>query len=289
MNSETDMIPREALYEFYRKSFSLSQLFQIIDPSTFPHREIGFMFYRDGKEIFKRNTSFSNPEELIIYARTEVPHAIMIGGLYDPPPQGVSITKLKWLGRELIFDLDLTDYDDIRTCGKGKDHVCRVCWEFIRDAALFIDETLREDFGYKKITWVFSGRRGLHAWISDEEAMRLNEEARDTIVDWISPREERINRPFYWQERAFKILGKIGTTEIQNLIGLGLKEKIYKIWTERVLKRLPRIDRKVTIDINRLLRMPGSIHPATGRLVMIVKDLQTFYVDDAPTIYELIS
>lgn len=281
------MIPREVLSEFYNKSFSLLPLFRVISPDMFDHREFGFLFYKDDQQIFKRNTSFDSPRELLKYARMNVPQAIMVGGLYDPPPRGKSITKLKWLGRELIFDLDLTDYDDIRDCGKGKEHVCKKCWPLIRDAALFIDEILREDFGFNKIVWVFSGRRGLHAWISDKEVMTLCEEARDTIVDWISPKGEKIRRPFYWQKRALRIFGNMKHIDISSM-SISTKQKIYRLWKERVLKRLPRIDRKVTIDINRLLRMPGSIHPATGRLVMIVKDIQNFYVDDSPTVYELI-
>ncbi len=283
------MIPREVLREFYWKSFSTSLLFRVIDPDRFEHREFGFLYYKNDEKIFKRNTSFKSPEDLMVYVRREVPHAIMVGGLYDPPPRGTSITKLEWLGRELIFDLDLTDYDDIRTCGKGKDHVCKRCWPLVRDAALFIDETLREDFGFKKITWVFSGRRGLHAWISDKEALTLCEEARDAIVSWISPQGEKIRRPFYWQRRALRILGGMTEVKFSDMLTLEIKQVIFRIWREKVVKRIPRVDRKVTIDINRLLRMPGSVHPDTGRLVIIVNDLQNFYVDDAPTIYELIS
>lgn len=273
---------------FYKKAFSLSQLFRVISPDTFYRREFGFTFTKNGKEFFRRNLSFPSPEDFLRYVRSEIPNAIMIGGIYDPPPRGTSITKLEWLGHELIFDLDLTDYDDMRTCGKGKEHVCKKCWPLIRDAAIFIDETLREDFGFEKIVWVFSGRRGLHAWIRDKEAMLLDEGARDTIVDWITPPREKIVRPFYWQQRALRIFGGLKNIDFTSLLSPDIKQKIYRIWHERVLKRLPRIDRKVTIDLNRLLRMPGSIHPATGRLVMIVKDIQTFYVDEAPTIYELI-
>ena len=29
--------------------------------------------------------------------------------------------------RELVFDIDLTDYDDVRSCGK-EGHICTRCW-----------------------------------------------------------------------------------------------------------------------------------------------------------------
>lgn len=84
-----------------------------------------------------------------------------------------------------IFDIDLTDYDDIRTCCTGA-NICKRCWAYMGVAVRVLDSVLRTSFGYSNIMFVYSGRRGVHCWVCDDEARTLTDEARGAVVNYIS-------------------------------------------------------------------------------------------------------
>lgn len=86
--------------------------------------------------------------------------------------------------RELVFDIDMTDYDSVRTCCTGAD-ICVRCWGFIAAAVRVLDHAIRDQFGFQHLLWVYSGRRGIHLWISDPEALVLTDEQRKSIVGWL--------------------------------------------------------------------------------------------------------
>lgn len=94
-------------------------------------------------------------------------------------------TALTPLQRELVFDIDMTDYDPVRLCCAKAD-ICTRCWAFISAAVKVLHRALQEEFGFKHLMWVYSGRRGIHCWISDKDAMELTDGQRKAIVGFLT-------------------------------------------------------------------------------------------------------
>lgn len=155
-------------------------------------REFSFTLPGD---IYCRYLSFRTADEFKNALESSLPDKIDIGAVFSIAPKhykeynvigpsGMSGggSSFRPLERELVFDIDMDEYDDVRTCCKGA-QVCQKCWTFIAAAVRCINETLREDFGFKHIMFVFSGRRGVHCWVCDKEARQLSNEQRSALAE----------------------------------------------------------------------------------------------------------
>jgi DNA primase small subunit len=115
-----------------------------------------------------------------------VPFKIDIGAVYNMAPDRHNAADKKAFvptHKEMVFDIDMNDYDDVRTCCTGA-NVCSKCWEYLKIAMIVLTDILVEDFEFENVLWVFSGRRGIHAWVCDEAAREMTNEMRSAVVSY---------------------------------------------------------------------------------------------------------
>ncbi|KAG5192955.1 hypothetical protein JKP88DRAFT_260837 [Tribonema minus] len=156
-----------------------------VDKTYINRREMSFTIAND---IYIRYQCFKDKADMVAQIQKMQPHKMDIGAVFSVPPRDHATVKagaFKPVERELVFDIDLTDYDDVRTCCSGA-KVCGRCWGYMAMAMKVMDASLRDDFGFKHILWVFSGRRGVHCWVCDDNARRLPNDARSAVAAYLS-------------------------------------------------------------------------------------------------------
>ncbi|KAL9624321.1 MAG: hypothetical protein Q9160_001568 [Pyrenula sp. 1 TL-2023] len=180
----------EIMYAFYQRLFPFRLLFLWLNhhpkPSPdFSNREFAFTLQNDA---YLRYQSFPSADLLRRDILKLNPSRFEIGPVYTTNPRDRKTLRkasaFKPLSKEIVFDLDLTDYDDIRSCCRDK-AICAKCWTFVTMAIRVVDAALRDDFGFNHIMWVYSGRRGAHAWISDRAARDLDDDKRRALAGYL--------------------------------------------------------------------------------------------------------
>ena len=204
--SETEVFSPELLSMYYSRLFPYHLIHQWLSynsslpsssPSTtltpsastdklFSRREFSFTIDVKGEDVYIRYQSFAGEKDFQAAILQRKPRKIDIGAVFSHPPKDhKAITRgFKTEQRELVFDIDLTDYDEVRMCGCSGAKICPKCWKMMAMAVKVMDAGLREDFGFEHIAWFYSGRRGVHAWVCDANARELSNEGRSAVAQY---------------------------------------------------------------------------------------------------------
>ncbi|XP_053144449.1 DNA primase small subunit-like isoform X1 [Hemicordylus capensis] len=156
-----------------------------VSKNYFQRQEFSFTLRDD---IYVRYQSFNTPQELEKEIQKMCPYKIDIGAVYSHRPiqhNTVHLGAFQAQEKELVFDIDMTDYDDVRRCCSSAE-ICSKCWTLMTIAIHIIDRALVEDFGIKHRLWVYSGCRGVHCWVCDESVRKWSSTLRSAAVEYLT-------------------------------------------------------------------------------------------------------
>ncbi len=272
------------------------------EPYYLPKREIAIYSLED--QVYIRHLSFPSMNNLYQYiTRRKTPLHLYYSSAYYEDPSAEKMDDKQWLGSDLIFDIDS---DHFPGCGevlsicinnnkyyRGKVKKCDdggkpvvyplINFDCIRKGwseAIRLIDILRDDLGYKEIAISFSGNRGFHIHVYDEDARKLTGEERREIVDYLVLKNFDISRIFPalgkkkksvyfthdergWRKRVLKeALSRGNVSVIGDLYRANLEDILNIIEDIRL-----DIDPVVTMDVSRLSRFDYSINGKSGLLV----------------------
>ena len=150
-------------------------------PDRFSRREYGFMFFDRG--FVMRHLAFPTRATLKKYLVEQVPSHAYYSSAYYERPDAPTMAEKKWLGADLIFDLDADHVEGTKGLPYEEmlEHVKR-------EVVVLIDEFLLGDMGFDAghMKIVFSGGRGYHVHVRDPMVTKLSSHERREIVDYIT-------------------------------------------------------------------------------------------------------
>ncbi|XP_026329757.1 DNA primase small subunit [Hyposmocoma kahamanoa] len=248
-------------------------------PQPLSNRELSFTLADD---VYLRYLSISNQKELHTLLLKKCPYKLDIGAVYNTKPSIARHDSIV-LARELVFDIDLTDYDEVRTCCQEA-KVCEKCWKFMVVACEIVDKALKEDFGFQSILWVFSGRRGIHCWVSDYEARTLDSPGRAAVADYLclimggDNQNKKVNlgseNLHSSIKRALKVIDKYFKELLQDQEFISTPERL-----KNFLKLIP--DEQLRSQVEKALqKMPEA---STERWVTFVNLYETYCRENSNT------
>jgi DNA primase small subunit len=163
----------------------------LLVPDRFAKREFGFMFF--DRDFVMRHLGFQSRAALKNYLVEQVPSHAYYSCAYYEKPDAPTMVEKKWLGADLIFDLDADHVEGAKDLPYEK-MLERVKEEVKR----LIDEFLLGDFGFSEenLKIVFSGGRGYHVHVNDPKVLKLSSHERREIVDYVTGTDLDMNWVF---------------------------------------------------------------------------------------------
>jgi DNA primase small subunit len=163
--------------KYYQTTFPVDRIVEVITHRGAHSLHNVCFAFRWGEDIFKRYDKegqplgFDSAQDLKSALIAQAPDTINVEFPEDARP--------------LVFDVDIHDYADIARlqCNCEPKQVCNVCWvQIMRPEMRKARDFLCDFIGFDEVTFVFSGRKGFHIWVTDDCVWTWNTNARLNYV-----------------------------------------------------------------------------------------------------------
>jgi len=181
-------------------------------PDRFGKREYAFILF-GGKGMI-RHIGFNKRKDFFDFLVDRVPCHVYYSSAYYQKPDAPTMQEKKWMGAELIFDLDSDHLPEAEKLNYNQ-QLDAVKKEFIK----LVDDFLLDDFGFdeKYVTLYFSGGRGYHCHVTDPKILGLNSSDRREIVDYITGRDLKDSLVFHEQVTEKRTYGRVNYPSTKSL------------------------------------------------------------------------
>jgi len=152
-------------------------------PDRFTKREFAFTFFSGTGMV--RHLSFDKKTDVLTFLKERIPQHVYYSSAYYQIPDASTMQDKKWMGAELIFDLDSDHLPNTEKLSYSQQlEIVKI--EFLK----LVKEFLIGDFGFedKYLELYFSGGRGYHCHVKDPAIFDLDGNERREIVDYITGR-----------------------------------------------------------------------------------------------------
>lgn len=190
------------LKHYWVGNYPCEALVEMLTRNGDPLRHFEFAFEclstTSGATYVKRYESFHDAVSLRRALKARCEHskvlALHIGACWNGVPRRLfkvddpkthDLDRLRPDRAPLRIDIDLTDYTQL---GVDKDDVDAndMHWPVLALAIRVTKRALKDCFGMDEVVCFYSGRRGVHIWVLDERAWQMDDEARATVIEFLS-------------------------------------------------------------------------------------------------------
>jgi DNA primase small subunit len=187
LGERESLLVKDLLKNFYGSASNIS-------PRNIERREFGFGDFE--RKISYRHYSFKDEKLLKAYLSKEAPAFVSVSSAEYEKPDGRPMEAKKWIGGDLLFDIDASDLNLACRKTHSSAWVCQKCLDGAKfETVKLIEEFLIPDFGFSEseISVNFSGNRGYHIHIRNDETFKLDGDARKSIGNYITGNNIDIN------------------------------------------------------------------------------------------------